>query len=89
MYLFKNKIIFNSVKFVATKRDKTTQLFPLPSFVALIKLGIREPRSEIRDNHPGSATLPVREVYDFGKDLSNRFHFSHKSDIFEIRRLRF
>ncbi len=43
---FKNKIIFNFVKFVATKNSMTTNFFSLLSFVAVIG-------SEIRDSGSG------------------------------------
>jgi hypothetical protein len=47
---FKNKIIFNFVKFVATKKGLTTNFFSTLSFVAVFGSGIR-------DKHLGSATL--------------------------------
>ncbi len=54
---FKNKIIFNFVKFVATKKGITTNFFtPLFCFC----FWIRDPgkvKIRIRDKHPGSATL--------------------------------
>ncbi len=53
---FKNKIIFNYVKFVATKQGMTTIFTPL--FCCCF--WIRDPRwvkIRIRDKHPGSATL--------------------------------
>jgi hypothetical protein len=58
----KNKIIFNFVKFVATKKGLTKKLFT-PLFCCCF--WIRDPRSGmgnksgsgIRDKHPGSATL--------------------------------
>ncbi len=44
---FKNKIIFNFVKFVATKKGMRTNFFsPLP-FVEVFGSGIRDPRSGI------------------------------------------
>ncbi len=49
---FKNKIIYNFVKFVATKKGLTTNFFSPLSFVAVFGSGIRDPGSEIRD--PGS-----------------------------------
>jgi hypothetical protein len=58
----KNKIIFNLVKFVATKKGLTTNFF-LPSLLLLFLdpgSGIRDPgwiKIRIRDKHPGSATL--------------------------------
>ncbi len=61
---FKNKIISNFVKFVATKKGMTTSFFSPLSFVVVLDLGseIRDPGwkksgSGIRDKHPGSATL--------------------------------
>jgi hypothetical protein len=63
---FKNKIIYNFVKFVATKKGMTTKFFYSPlTFVDVIGSGIRDPGSRmgkksgsrIRDKHPGSATL--------------------------------
>jgi hypothetical protein len=45
---FKNKIIFNFVKFVATKNGMTTNFFSTLSFVAVFGSGIR-------DKHPRSA----------------------------------
>jgi hypothetical protein len=50
---FKNKIISNFFKFVATKKRMTTN-FGLPlSFVAVFGSGIRDPGSEIRDQGSG------------------------------------
>ncbi len=57
---FKNKIIFNYVKFVATKKGMTTNFFPPLSFAAVFRSRIRDgskSRSGIRDKHPGSVTL--------------------------------
>jgi hypothetical protein len=78
---FKNKIIFNFVKFVATKQGMTKYFFT-PLFCCCF--WIRDPRSEIqdprsgirdpgwvkiriRDKHPGSATLhqTVTVLIDF------------------------
>ncbi len=59
---FKNKIIFNFVKFVATKKCTTANFFSPLSFVAVFVSGIRDPgRIKIRilDKYPGSATLLV------------------------------
>jgi hypothetical protein len=53
LYLFKNKIIYNFMIFVATKHGRTTKFFPPPHLVLLL-----DPGSDIRDKHPGSATLP-------------------------------
>ncbi len=39
---FKNKIIINFVKFVATKKGMTTNFFPPLSFVAVFGSGIRD-----------------------------------------------
>ncbi len=41
LYLFKNKLIFNFVIFVATKKGRTTKFSP-PSFVAVVGSGIRD-----------------------------------------------
>jgi hypothetical protein len=49
---FKNKIIFNFLKFVATKKGFTTNFFSPFSLVAVFGSGIRGPRSGIWD--PGS-----------------------------------
>jgi hypothetical protein len=49
---FKNKIIYNFVKFVFTKKGMKKNFFSPLSFVAVLGSGIRDPRSEIRD--PGS-----------------------------------
>jgi hypothetical protein len=64
---FQKKLIFNYVKFVATKKSLTTNFFSLLSFAAVFGSGIRDPGSEIRDpgwvkirirdKNPGSATL--------------------------------
>jgi hypothetical protein len=51
--LFKNKIIYNFMIFVATKNGRTKTFFP-SSFGAVVGSGI-----EIRDKHAGSATLPI------------------------------
>jgi hypothetical protein len=45
----KNKIIFNFVKFVATKKGLTTNLFSPLSFVTVFGSRIGDPRSGIRD----------------------------------------
>jgi hypothetical protein len=45
----KNKIIFNVVKFVATKKGLTTNFFSPLSFVAVFGSGIRDLGSGIRD----------------------------------------
>jgi hypothetical protein len=61
---FKNIIIFNIVKFVARKKGMTTNFFSPLSFVAAFGSGIRDggkSGSGIRDKHPGSATLPIRQ----------------------------
>jgi hypothetical protein len=39
LYLFKNKIISNFVKFVATKRGRTTNIFPPPLLLLLVDPG--------------------------------------------------
>jgi hypothetical protein len=57
----KNKIIYSFVKFVDTKKGRTTNFFH-PSLLLLF--WIRDPgwvKIRIRDKHPGSATL----VYHF------------------------
>jgi hypothetical protein len=54
---FKNKIIFNFVKFVATKKDMTKNYFSPLSFIAVFGYGIR-------DKHPGSATLQVGYLFE-------------------------
>ncbi len=56
----KNKIIYNFVKFVATKKGMTTYFFSPFSFVACFGSEIRDPgwvKIRIRDKLPGSATL--------------------------------
>jgi hypothetical protein len=48
------------VKFVATKKGITTNIFSPLSFVAAFGSGIRDPgwvKIRIGDKHPGSATL--------------------------------
>jgi hypothetical protein len=53
LYLFKNKIIYNYMIFVATKKDMGTNFLRL-SFVAVFGTGNRDPRSGIRKkNHSG------------------------------------
>jgi len=54
---FKNKIIFNFVKFVATKKDMATNFFSPLSFVAVFGLGIRDPGSGI----PGWVKIRIRD----------------------------
>jgi hypothetical protein len=58
---FKNKIILNSVKFVAPKIGMTTNFFSPLSFVpvAVFGSGIRDPGSEIRD--PGWVKIRIRD----------------------------
>ncbi len=52
---FKNKIIFNFVKFVASKKGLTTNFFSSLSFVAVFGSGIRDPGSRRGKNQdPGS-----------------------------------
>jgi hypothetical protein len=52
---FKNKIIFDFVKFVATKKGLTTNLFSPLSFVAVFGSGIRDLGSGMGKNQdPGS-----------------------------------
>jgi hypothetical protein len=52
--LLKNKIIFNIVKFVATKKGLTTNFFSPLSFVAVFGSGIRAPGSGMGKNQdPG------------------------------------
>jgi hypothetical protein len=55
--VFQNKIIFNFVKFVATKKGMTKKFFH--PFLLLLFL---DPGSEIRDKRPGSAALPLLYV---------------------------
>jgi hypothetical protein len=51
----KNKIILNFVKFVATKKGLTTNLFSPLSFLAVLGSGIRDPGSGMGKNQdPGS-----------------------------------
>jgi hypothetical protein len=60
---YQNKIIFSFfVKFVATKDGLTTNFFFTPVFCFCF--WIRDPRSGIRDKHPGSATLPRPILFD-------------------------
>jgi hypothetical protein len=49
LHHFKNKLIFNFVKFVATKKGMTTIFSPL-SFVAVFGSGIRDPGSGMCKN---------------------------------------
>jgi hypothetical protein len=46
---FKNKIIYNFVKFVVTKNGMTKKKIFTPLFVKDFGSGIRDPRSENRD----------------------------------------
>jgi hypothetical protein len=51
---FKNKIIYNFAKFVATKKVMTTVLYLPLSFVAVFGYGIRDPGSGMGKNQdPG------------------------------------
>jgi hypothetical protein len=59
----KNKIIFNFVKFVATKKGLITNFFSPLSFVAVFGSGIRDPGSGIQDKHPVSATLVLGHIF--------------------------
>ncbi len=57
LYLFRNKIIFNFVIFVASKKLER-QIFSSSSFVAVVVSGIRDPGSGMdKSKDPGSATL--------------------------------
>ena len=60
---FKNKIIFNFVKFVATKKGMTTNFFAPLSFVLSLDPGseIQDPRSGFRD--------PVSGIRDPGSGM--------------------
>ncbi len=55
LQLFINKIIFNVVKFMVTKKRMATNFFFTPPFCC--SFWIWDPRSAIREKHPGSATL--------------------------------
>jgi hypothetical protein len=63
---FKTKIIFNFLKIVATKKGMTTTFFH-PSLLLLFLdpgSGIRDGlKIRIRDKHPGSAALKIRNVF--------------------------
>jgi hypothetical protein len=64
----KNKIIFNFVKFVATKKGFRTNFFHPSLLLLFLDPGseIRDPewvKIRIRDKHPGSATLIFMVVY--------------------------
>jgi hypothetical protein len=51
---FKNKIIYNFVKFVAKKKGLTKKFFSLLSLVAVFRSGIRDPGSGMGKNQdPG------------------------------------
>ncbi len=57
---FKNKIVYNFVKFVATKKALATNFFHPSLFFAVFGSGIRDlewVKIRIRDKHPGSANL--------------------------------
>jgi hypothetical protein len=56
LYLFKKKIIFNSVKFVATKKVQHYTPPPL-LLLLLLDLGSGVDKIRIRDKYAGSATL--------------------------------
>jgi hypothetical protein len=61
-FLFKNKIIYNFIIFVATKNGRKKEIFPLLFFVMWLDPGSenRDPgwiKIRIRDKHRGSATL--------------------------------
>jgi hypothetical protein len=63
---FKNKIIYNIVKFVATKKGMTTIVFHPSLLFPILDAGSgmgknRDPgwvKIRVRDKQPGSATLP-------------------------------
>jgi hypothetical protein len=63
------------VKFVATKKGLETNFFSSLSFFEVFGSGIRDPGwvknqnpgPEIRDKHPGSATLPTTEINNINK----------------------
>jgi hypothetical protein len=60
LHHLKNKIIFNFVNFVATKKGLTKKNFFTPLFCCCFGSWIRDPewvKIRIRDKHPGSATL--------------------------------
>jgi hypothetical protein len=62
LHHFNNKIIFNFVKFVATKNSMTTHFFHPSLLLLFLDPGseIRDPgwvKIRIRDKHPGTATL--------------------------------
>jgi hypothetical protein len=68
---FKNKIIFNIVKFVVTKNSMTTHFFSPLSFVAVFGSEIRNPRSGIQD--PGSEIRDPRSgIRDPGSGMGKK-----------------
>jgi hypothetical protein len=69
---FKTKIIWNFVKFVATKKVLTTNFFSPLSFVAVFGSGIRDPRSGRGKNQdPGSGDPPH---WDYGSGSGSFLH---------------
>ncbi len=64
LYLFKNKIIFNFVQFLATKKERQLKKLPPSLFCCYwIRVqGRKKIRLRIRNRHSGSATLMEGDV---------------------------
>jgi hypothetical protein len=56
---FKNKIIFNFVKFVDTKKGITTHFFSPLSFVPVFGSGIRDPGSRMGKNQDPKSGINI------------------------------
>jgi hypothetical protein len=69
LQLFKNKIIFNFVKFVATKKGLTKNFFSPLSFVAVFRSGIRNPGSGMGKNQDPGSGINIPDPHHCDKSL--------------------
>jgi hypothetical protein len=60
---FKNKIIYNFVKFAATKKGLTKKIFPPLCLVAVFGSGIRDPGSGIGKNQDPGSGINIRDKH--------------------------
>ncbi len=65
LYQFKNKIIYNFVLFVATKKGRTTNFFP-PSLLLLLFCDPRWPKLRIRYKYSRSTSQPPGHIRSVG-----------------------
>jgi hypothetical protein len=79
---FKNKILFNFVKFVATKKGMTKKFFHPSSLLRFLDPGSgmgKKSGCGIRDKHPGSTTLVWMNVKIINVKIVAICHFQQTS----------